>query len=138
MEKFNKPAILVYTGLMSSRWFWLLGVAFLVAPSLSLAQNAYYFKPAELNFQGRTFSALKGLDDRFYISATDYAQKNGISYTLDSFTGAGTLQASPPLTFNLGSRNYKISGEAQSADHIVVLRNGIAYIPQSMLESAVK
>lgn len=109
-----------------------------VATLFLAEQEAYYFKPAEVNFQGRAISALKGLDDTYYISATDYAQKSGISYTLDSFTGAGTLQTSPPLTFNLGSRNYKISGEAQSADHIVVLRNGIAYIPQSMLESAVK
>ncbi len=106
-----------------------------VATLFIAEQEAYYFKPAEVNFQGRTLFALKGLDDSFYISATDYAQKGGITYTLDSFTGAGTLLTSPPLTFNLGSRNYKINGETRSADHIVVLRSGIAYIPQSMLEA---
>lgn len=104
------------------------------AATLFLAEHeAFYFAHTQRKLEGNLVSSVKGIDNTYYISVPAYAHSMGLNFNIDPLTGAGTIHSTPPLQFNLGSCRYHIGEQENTAEHIVVLKDGIAYVPEKMI-----
>ncbi len=81
----------------------------------------------------RSFRGLVGPDSTEYIPLPDYCNSNNLEFSLHPHTGIGRIESTHPVIFNLACMDYSVGDTKHRAQNVVVLKNGIAYLPKEML-----
>ncbi len=88
---------------------------------------------AVVSVSGRSFRGLVGPDDTEYVPLPDFCNANEFEYSLHPHSGIGTIESNVTIRFSLASMDYSVGDTNFRSENVVVLKNGIAYLPKEMI-----